>query len=112
MAEWAWADVLVWDAALAEVERVEGLGRLADMVTAASLMATAVHQPTKLAEAREQMLGAGRLPAAGGGTDSRDPGTATAALLERIAMAERVARRMARSGQVGDPFLEALRREH
>lgn len=106
MTNWDWADVMIWDAALGEVERVEALGRLSDMLTAASLTATAFHEPGKLAAERGALRDLGRLPA--GVPEPQEVAAVTEAMLARVALAERVARRARRRGE-DVPFLRVMR---
>lgn len=98
--------MLIWGAALGEVERVAGLERLSDLITQASLNGTAWHAPARLEEERRRLQAESRLPVAV--PEASDAAAATASMLERLALADRVARRKRRRGEA-DPFLRVMR---
>ena len=105
--EWAWADVLIWEAALDELQRVDGLAEAEQAVTAASLTALAFHEPKGLAERRAALQAAGRLPGAPL-PDTEAVVASVTAVAERLALAERVARRQRRRGAAVAPFLKVM----
>lgn len=102
---WAWADVLIWEAALQEVERVEGFARAERAISAASLTAAAFHEPKQIAERRAELQRAGRLTPL---PELEQVLSGVAAVAERMALAERVARRQRRRGLEQAPFLKVM----
>lgn len=105
VAGWDWLDVLVWGAALDDVERVEAIGRHGEAVTAAALQAQAFHEPKRLKDAAAGVRRLARLPVA---VTEEEAQEATQSILDRLALAERVARRKRRRGQT-DPILKVIR---
>lgn len=95
-----------WDAALGEVERVGGFEALDKMITQAALNGTAWHNPSGLAEERRHLHTSGRLP--GPIPEGVDAAAVTDEMLQRLALADRVARRKRRRGEA-DPFLKVMR---
>lgn len=105
VAGWDWLDVLIWGAALDDVERVEAIGRHGEAVTAAALQAQAFHDPKRLRDAQAGVRRLARLPVS---VDEEEAARATQSILDRLALAERVARRKRERGE-HDPILTVIR---
>jgi len=102
---WDWLDVLIWGAALEEVERVAAIEHYADAVNAAALQAQAFHEPKQLQDAWGGVRRLALLPVRPTPDQVQE---ATEAVLDRVALAERIARRKARRGET-DPMLRLIR---
>ena len=102
---WDWLDVLIWGAALDDVERVEAIGRHGEAVTAAALHAQAVHDPKRLRDAQAGIRRLARLPVT---LEPEAVQDAAQAILDAEAKAERIARRKRRRGE-HDPILTVIR---
>ena len=105
IAGWDWLDVLIWGAALEEVERVAAIEHYADAVNAAALQAQAFHEPKQLQDAWGGVRRLALLPVRPTPDQVQE---ATEAVLDRVALAERIARRKARRGET-DPMLRLIR---
>lgn len=105
VAGWDWLDVLIWGAALDDVERVEAIGRHGEAVTAAALQAQAFHDPKRLRDAQAGVRRLARLPVHLAPEAVQD---AAQAILDAEAKAERIARRKRQRGE-HDPILTVIR---
>lgn len=106
VADWPWHEVLIWDAALGEVDRVQALDRGTDMQHGAALIGLAFHKPAELATEAQRLRAARRLPQ----LVSEDEAMArTQALLAQVALATRIARRRGIRGDAAGPFAEVDR---
>lgn len=96
----------MWDAALGEVERVQALNRGEDMLHLASLVGFATLKPQELNAESERLKAARRLPRVVSPTEVVDR---TTDILERVALAGRIARRKAARGEAVAPLFGASR---